>query len=49
MGSVATGSGVLSISYTVEAVPNGQTPEPSTLALLTLGVAGLGFGRRKQV
>lgn len=33
LGSVATGSGVLSVSYTVEAV-SGGVPEPSTLALV---------------
>lgn len=43
MGSVATGSGVLSVSYTVEAIPNGQVPEPTTLALVggVLVLAGL--------
>ena len=43
-GSVATGAGVLSYSYTVEAVPNtGQVPEPTTLALVggVLVLAGL--------
>ena len=44
IGAVATGSGVLSISYTVEAIPNtGGVPEPSTLALVggVLVLAGL--------
>ena len=44
MGSVAAGSGVLSIAYTVEAISNtGGVPEPSTLALVggVLVLAGL--------
>ena len=43
-GSVATGSGLLSYSYTVEAVQQtGQIPEPTTLALVggVLVLAGL--------
>ena len=43
-GSVATGSGLLSYSYTVEAVQNtGGVPEPSTLALVggVLVLAGI--------
>ena len=43
-GSVAAGSGTLSYSYTVEAVPNnGQIPEPTTLALVggVLVLAGI--------
>ena len=43
-GSVASGSGLLSYSYTVEAVqPAGQIPEPTTLALVggVLVLAGL--------
>ena len=43
-GSVATGSGLLSYSYTVEAVQNtGGVPEPTTLALVggVLVLAGI--------
>ena len=43
MGTVVAGSGVLTIAYTVEAIPNGQVPEPTTLALVggVLVLAGL--------
>ena len=42
-GGVANGNSQLSYSYTVEAIPNGQVPEPTTLALVggVLVLAGL--------
>ena len=42
-GTVDSGSGRLMVSYTIEAIPNGQVPEPTTLALVggVLVLAGL--------
>jgi len=47
-GAAFANHDVLSWTFIDNYQPIGSVPEPATLALLGIGLAGLGFGRRKR-